>query len=77
MAHHATRFAGFLDSRGVGPGDVVTWQLPNWWQSLVVAYGIWAAGAVSNPVVEIYRAHELRRICPGWGIRVGHARGRA
>ena len=58
----ATRFAGFLVGRGIGPGDVVTWQLPNWWQSLVAAYGIWAAGAISNPVVEIYREHELRRI---------------
>ena len=58
----ATRFGGFLVSRGIGPGDVVTWQLPNWWQSLVAAYGIWAAGAISNPVVEIYREHELRRI---------------
>ncbi len=58
----AARFAGFLAAAGVGPGDVVTWQLPNWWESLVVAYGIWAAGAVSNPVTEISREHELRQI---------------
>ncbi|GAA4232718.1 acyl-CoA synthetase [Streptosporangium album] len=58
----AARFAGFLSSRGVGPGDVVTWQVPNWWESLVVAYGIWAAGAISSPVVPIYREHELRAV---------------
>jgi acyl-CoA synthetase len=58
----AARFGGFLHANGVGPGDAVLWQLPNWWQSLVAAYGVWACGAISNPVVEIYREHELRRI---------------
>src|SRR5918996_3004715 len=47
---------------GVGAGDVVVWQLPNWWESLVVAYGIWAVGAVSSPVVPIYRSFELRNV---------------
>lgn len=58
----AGRFAGFLTARGVGPGDVVAWQAPNWWESLVVAYGIWAAGAISAPVVPIYREHEVAAI---------------
>ena len=58
----AARFGGFLVGHGIGPGDVVTWQLPNWWEAVVVAYGIWAAGAVSNPVVPIYRGLELRQI---------------
>lgn len=58
----ATRFGGFLHSHDVGPGDVVVWQLPNWWESLVVAHGIWAAGAISSPVVPIYREHELTQV---------------
>jgi acyl-CoA synthetase len=58
----AARFGGFLEANGIGPGDVVTWQLPNWWETLVVAYGIWAAGAVSNPIVPIYREHEMRQV---------------
>lgn len=58
----ATSFAGLLRDNGVIPGDVVVWQLPNWWESLVVAYGIWAAGAVSSPVVPIYREHELQQV---------------
>lgn len=58
----AARFAGFLAARGVGPGRVVVWQAPNGWESLVVAYGIWAAGAISAPVVPIYREHELRAV---------------
>ncbi len=58
----ASRFGGYLQAHGIGPGDVVLWQLPNWWESLAVAYGIWAAGAVSSPVVPIYREHELRQV---------------
>ncbi|TDB87459.1 peptidase S14 [Actinomadura sp. KC216] len=62
LADIAGRFAGFLGSRGVGPGDVVAWQAPNWWESLAVAYGIWAAGAISAPIVPIYREHEVAAI---------------
>jgi acyl-CoA synthetase (AMP-forming)/AMP-acid ligase II len=58
----ASRFGGYLQANGIGPGDVVVWQLPNWWESLVVAYGVWAAGAISAPVVSIYREHELRQV---------------
>ena len=49
----------------MGPGDVVLWQLPNWWECLVVAYGIWAAGAISSPVVAIYREPSCARWWPG------------
>jgi acyl-CoA synthetase (AMP-forming)/AMP-acid ligase II len=56
------RLAGFLQAQGIGPGDPVVWQLPNWWESMVVAFGIWAAGAISVPVVPIFREHELTAI---------------
>ena len=62
LVDEASRVGGYLQANGVGPGDVVVWQLPNWWESLVLAYGIWAAGAVSSPVVPIYREHELRQV---------------
>jgi acyl-CoA synthetase len=58
----AFRFAGFLQVQGIGPGDVVVWQLPNWWEAIAVAHGIWAAGAVSAPVVPTYREHELHDV---------------
>ena len=32
-------FAGALAEMGVGPGDVVAWQLPNWWEAVVVVLG--------------------------------------
>jgi acyl-CoA synthetase (AMP-forming)/AMP-acid ligase II len=62
LADAATRVAGLLHAQGIGPGDVVVWQLPNWWEALAVAHGVWAAGAISVPVVPIYREHELATI---------------
>ncbi len=62
LADAARRFAGLLAAHGIGPGNVVVWQLPNWWEALAVAHGIWAAGAISVPVVPIYREHELAAI---------------
>ena len=62
LIDEASKVGGYLHSQGVGPGDVVVWQLPNWWESLVVAYGIWAVGAVSSPVVPIYREFELANV---------------
>lgn len=44
---------------GVAPGDVVTVQLPSWWETAVLLHGCALAGAVFNPVVPIYREHEL------------------
>src|SRR5690242_19475633 len=62
LADAAQRVAGLLHSHGVGPGDTVVWQLPNWWEALAVAHGVWAAGAISVPVVPIYRENELAEI---------------
>ena len=61
----ALRLAGFLQAQGIGPGDPVVWQLPNWWESAVVPFAIWAAGAVSVPVVPIFREYELTAIVRG------------
>lgn len=58
----AERIAGGLRERGVEPGDRVVTQLPNWWESIVVSWGVFLAGGVLVPVVPIYRAHELRFI---------------
>ncbi|MHB8692096.1 MAG: AMP-binding protein [Solirubrobacteraceae bacterium] len=54
--------AGMLAEFGVEPGDVVSWQLPNWLEAAVVHHATVRVGAVSNPIVPIYRARELRFI---------------
>lgn len=51
-----------LQCAGVGVGDVVTVQLPNWWQTIATMYAAWGLGAIVNPVTPIYRAAELRAI---------------
>jgi acyl-CoA synthetase (AMP-forming)/AMP-acid ligase II len=62
LADAAARVAGVLTAHDLGPGDVVVWQLPNWWEALAVAHAIWMVGAISVPVVPIYREHELATI---------------
>ena len=59
LLERASSFARTLLRLGVRPGDVVTAQLPTWWETEVVMYGVLLAGAVHNPVVSIYREHEL------------------
>ncbi len=49
---------GFL-RRGVSAGDVVSFQLPNWWQFTVLHLACLKLGAVSNPLMIIFREREL------------------
>ncbi|TCK24612.1 AMP-binding protein [Pseudonocardia endophytica] len=52
------RFASALRSRGVVPGDVVSWMLPNWAEAIIVHLATIRLGAVSNPIIPIYRHQE-------------------
>jgi cyclohexanecarboxylate-CoA ligase len=54
------RLAGHLAARGVGPGDVVSWQLPNWWEAVVLHHAALRLGALPNPVNPIFRGREMR-----------------
>jgi acyl-CoA synthetase (AMP-forming)/AMP-acid ligase II len=67
--HDASTFAAFLISRGIKPGDGVSVQLPNSYETAVVDLGVLAAGAVLNPLLPNYRAHELRHV-----LAVSHAK---
>jgi cyclohexanecarboxylate-CoA ligase len=51
--------ASALQARGVGRGDVVSWQLPNWVEAVVIQLAALRLGAISNPVVSIYRHAEV------------------
>jgi cyclohexanecarboxylate-CoA ligase len=59
LGEQAVGLAGRLAALGVGHGDVVTVQLPNWWESSVVYQALCVLGCVVNPVVPIYREREL------------------
>jgi cyclohexanecarboxylate-CoA ligase len=53
------RAASSLSLLEVGPGDVVTVQLPNWGEFVVTAVACSKIGAVFNPVMPILREREL------------------
>jgi acyl-CoA synthetase len=56
------RAASGLTSSGVGPGDVVTFQTPNWLEGAVTFYAAAFVGAVVAPIVHIYGARETSYI---------------
>ena len=53
------RLAGFFLERGLKPGDVVAFQLPNWMEAAVIALAARMCGLIINPVPPIYRESEL------------------
>ena len=42
--------AGALRVRGIGRGDVVAWQLPNWFETVVLYRAAWTVGATAAPI---------------------------
>lgn len=58
----ASSLAYSLNRMGIVQGDIVSFQLPNWVETLVVWYGILLAGATANPIISIYRSKEVKYI---------------
>lgn len=54
------RIARGLTALGVGRSDVVSWQLPNWWEFIALALACARIGAVANPIMPIFRQRELK-----------------
>jgi cyclohexanecarboxylate-CoA ligase len=54
------RAAAALKRLGIGPGDVISVQLPNWWEFAVISLAAFRLGAIVNPLMPIFREHELR-----------------
>ena len=59
LGDRVARAAAGLRALGVGPGDVVAIQLPNWWEFVVTALACGRIGAVVNPLMPIFRQREL------------------
>jgi acyl-CoA synthetase len=55
----ARRVAGGLRARGIGPGDAVAFQLPNWLEAAATFYAIAYLGAVVVPIVHFYGPKEV------------------
>jgi acyl-CoA synthetase len=58
----SARFAGGLRRLGVGPGDVVAVQLPNWIEGAATWFASSMLGAVVVPIVHYYGTSELSYI---------------
>lgn len=51
--------AAAFAQQGIGPGTVVTWQLPTTVETMVVMVALTRLGAVQNPVLPIWRESEV------------------
>src|SRR5690606_4467627 len=58
----STKVSHRLVADGVAPGDRVVLQLPNAMETIVIQFALWRIGAVSVPVIPVYRQHEMRHI---------------
>ncbi|WP_405137784.1 AMP-binding protein [Nocardia sp. NBC_01388] len=58
----ARRLAAGLRERGVEPGDVIAFQLPNWMEAAATFWASAFLGAVVVPIVHIYGHREVRFI---------------
>ncbi len=58
----ATRLAAYFTALGLRPGDVISFQLPNWWECSVIDVAAALTGVVVNPIVPINRDSEVTYI---------------
>lgn len=68
--------AGWFREEGLIAGDVVSFQLPNWWEAAVVNIAAAALGLVANPIVPINRDTEVLHMLDAAGSRVMFVPGR-
>src|SRR5258707_2069050 len=62
LAHGIDRMAARLRALGIGEGDVVTIQLPNWIEFALVFFALERLGAVAVTVSVDFRSRELEYI---------------
>ena len=70
IAAEARRLATGLRKLGLVAGDVISFQLPNWRESVVLDIAASALGLIVNPVIPIYRDRELRFILADCSARL-------
>jgi acyl-CoA synthetase (AMP-forming)/AMP-acid ligase II len=53
------RAAAGFQAMGLQEGDVVSWQLPTWFESTVLVGAMARLGVTQNPIIPIYREREV------------------
>jgi non-ribosomal peptide synthetase component E (peptide arylation enzyme) len=66
----AERAAAGLAARGVAADTIVSWMLPTWLESMVLAGALARLSAVQNPILPIYREREVRFVTGQTGARL-------
>ena len=70
ITQEALRLVTGLRKLGLEEGDVISFQLPNWRESVVLDIAASAMGLIVNPIIPIYRDRELRFILADAGTRL-------
>jgi acyl-CoA synthetase (AMP-forming)/AMP-acid ligase II len=61
-ACNAAHLAAWLFEQGVRPGSRVTWQFPTTLGGTVLVAALARIGAQQNPIIHLYREHEVRQV---------------
>ena len=59
LYRRARQLAGYFRALGLQMGEVVSFQLPNWWEASVIDLAAAMTGVVANPIVPINRDGEV------------------
>lgn len=65
----ARALASALQARGLSAGDVVSFELPNWPETMVIDLACAMLGLVCNPIIPIYRDAEVSYILKDAGTK--------
>ena len=66
----ANRLAAAFQKKGLIAGDVISFQLPNWNESLIIDVAASMLGLVCNPIIPIYRDAEVSYILKNAGTKL-------
>jgi acyl-CoA synthetase (AMP-forming)/AMP-acid ligase II len=69
MHAHSLALAGALRSLGLGPGDVVAIQVPNWLEGALIFQAAMILGVVTLPIIHIYGPAEVSFVLRQSGAR--------
>jgi acyl-CoA synthetase (AMP-forming)/AMP-acid ligase II len=70
LYEQSLRIATGLVRRGIGAGDVVAYQLPNWAEAVSIIWAGFRIGAVMIPIVHFYGANEVEFILNQSGAKL-------
>jgi cyclohexanecarboxylate-CoA ligase len=69
LCRDAEALAAGLADLGARPGDVISYQMPNWRETVLVVFAALRLGMICNPIVSIYRAREVGFVLRDAGAR--------